>query len=103
MPTELEIKRYMGVLRRFVEVYCRKNHAARRSGDRCEQCTGLLEYARKKLERCPHDPKPMCKDCDTQCYRPPHKGLMKDVMKCAVKHYAMRGRLDVLLRGLKSG
>lgn len=103
MPSRLEQQRYMVVLRKFVDVFCRRHHDSRPRPGLCEQCRELLDYARGRLERCPHDPKPMCKNCDTQCYAPPHKGRMREVMRYGARYFARRGRVDVLLRGLKGG
>ena len=102
MPSRLEIERYMVVLRKFVDVFCRTHHHGRRPGELCGRCRALLDYARRRLSRCPHDPKPMCKDCETQCYREPYRGQMRRVMRFGAGYFARRCRLDVLLRGWKS-
>lgn len=83
------------VLRRFVEVYCRNNHD---QNVLCEDCRDLLEYARRRLEKCPYDPKPKCKNCETHCYKPEYRDRIKEVMRFSGMHFVKRGRLDWLVR-----
>ena len=91
----------MAVLRRFAEAYCREHHAAEPRRNVCRRCEELLDYAWNRLGHCPHDPKPMCKDCATQCYAEPYRSRMQRMMRFAVRHFLGRGRIDILLRGLK--
>jgi hypothetical protein len=90
------VEREGAILRRFMEVYCRRKHAA--AGGLCVECAELLAYARERLERCPHDPKPKCKHCATHCYRPAERARIREVMRFAGMHFIKRGRLDWLLR-----
>ncbi|MCE5324989.1 MAG: nitrous oxide-stimulated promoter family protein [Planctomycetaceae bacterium] len=84
------------ILRRFIELYCRKNH--RGSEGLCGECSDLLAYARERLARCPLDPKPKCKTCKVHCYQPPQRQRIADVMRFSGIHFVKRGRLDWLLR-----
>jgi len=34
----------------------------------CEECHELLRYAILKLQECPNDPKPRCRNCPNPCY-----------------------------------
>jgi len=85
------------VLQRFVEVYCRKHHGTNGNAP-CAECLNLLEYARGRLERCPYDPKPKCKDCSTHCYKPEYRQKIRDVMRFSGIYFVKRGRLDWLVR-----
>jgi len=85
------------VIRRFVAVYCREHHDTNGQGP-CDECRGLIEYAQKRLEKCPYDPKPKCKDCTTHCYRPDYREKMKAVMRFSGMHFVKRGRLDWMIR-----
>jgi len=85
------------VLQRFIEVYCRKHHDPPR-GEICADCANLLDYARERLEKCPYDPKPKCKDCPTHCYKPEYRQRIREVMKFSGMHFVKRGRLDWLWR-----
>ncbi len=84
------------IVRRFIELYCRKNH--RSGGQLCPECSDLLAYARERLARCPFDPKPKCKACKVHCYQPPYRQRIADVMRFSGIHFVKRGRLDWLLR-----
>ena len=86
-----------GILKKFIEVYCSKNHGT--NGNKlCLGCSELLEYSRARLENCPYDPKPKCKDCETHCYRPKYRQRISEVMRFSSMHFVRRGRLDFLLR-----
>lgn len=85
------------VLERFIEVYCRAHHE--RADDRlCPECRDLLQYALKRLEKCPYDPKPKCKACPTHCYKPAYRSRIKEVMRFSGMHFVKRGRIDWLMR-----
>ncbi len=85
------------VLRRFIEVYCHAHHATRRAA-LCDGCRELLEYALSRLERCPYDPKPKCKNCPTHCYKPAMRTRIRTVMKFSGIYHVKRGRIDWLVR-----
>lgn len=90
-------RRDAAVLEKFVRVYCREHrHAA--DGALCPACEELLAYAMRKLEKCPMNPKPKCKDCPVHCYQPTHRRAIGEVMKFSGMYFAKRGRLDWLLR-----
>ena len=91
--TEKEIK----ILRRFVGVFCRQRHGTRR-GELCGECRGLLGYAEARLDACPMDPKPRCKDCPVHCYEDEYRRRIREVMKFSGMHFVKRGRLDWLVR-----
>ncbi len=85
------------ILDKFIKVYCCKKHG----GDKkalCPDCQELLEYAMERLEKCPYNPKPKCKDCKTHCYKPEYREKMKEIMKFSGIHFVKRGRLDWLIR-----
>ena len=85
------------VLQRFVQVYCRAHHGDAGRG-MCEECRDLLDYAHQRLEKCPYDPKPKCKDCRTHCYKPEYRQKVRAVMRFSGMHFVKRGRLDWLIR-----
>lgn len=90
-------QRELRTLRRFIEVYCRQRHG-RAKGELCGECSDLFEYGRARLERCPYDPKPKCRDCPTHCYRPRYRQKVREVMKFSGMHFVNRGRVDWLVR-----
>ena len=101
------------VLIRFVHIFCRERHC---DGEKspfsvpfeevgaliddgialCDSCSALLTYGIRKRFRCPHDPKPMCKKCETQCYSRRYKEGIREVMKFSGPYLIKRGRLDLL-------
>jgi hypothetical protein len=85
------------LLNKFIETYC-KHHHDPENGELCAECTELRDYARVRLEKCPYDPKPKCKDCETHCYKPVHRKQVKEVMKFSGMHFVKRGRLDWLIK-----
>ena len=89
-------QRHLSLARRFLEVYCRHHHDGR-PGDLCEECADLLEYVSVRLERCPYDPKPKCKECPTHCYRPEYRDRIRQVMQFSGMYVVKRGRLDWLV------
>ncbi|MEN8127281.1 MAG: nitrous oxide-stimulated promoter family protein [Planctomycetota bacterium] len=80
------------LLEKFIGVYCGKKHGT--DGTLCAECTGLRDYAFEKLDTCPLDPKPKCKDCRVHCYGEPRRSQIKEVMKFSGIHFVKRGRLD---------
>ena len=88
------------VLKRFLMVYC-NNHHAPQDEYLCEECCDLFEYAQQRLEKCPYDPKPKCKDCPTHCYRPDYRKRIREVMRSSGMYFVKHGRLDWLVRYFK--
>ena len=104
-------------LMKFAGIICRENH----NGERipftfklldikeiekkeislCPDCTRLLTYGLTMRMRCPHDPKPMCKKCETQCYHGEYKAKIREVMKFSGMHLIKHGRLDILYHYLR--
>ena len=91
------LDRELKVLNRFVEVYCRRHHGSNTDAP-CVECNDLLDYARRRLEKCPYDPKPKCKDCSTHCYKPIYRQKTKAVMRFSGLYFVKGGRLDWLVR-----
>ncbi|MCL6472021.1 MAG: nitrous oxide-stimulated promoter family protein [Firmicutes bacterium] len=114
MPVfEPRVRHDIGILAKFVEIYCRKNHSKEdkipfyykgRGSEEldlpkmllCERCFKLLNHGIAKRAMCPMDPKPMCKKCPNQCYHPFYKEQIREVMKFSGIYLVKRGRLDML-------
>ena len=62
----------------------------------CPECTRLLAYGLTMRLKCPHDPKPMCKKCENQCYHGEYKSKIRKVMKFSGMYMVKHGRLDML-------
>jgi len=84
-------------LRRFVQVFCNHHHGTRRR-TLCDDCQDLLSYAQVRLEKCPYDPKPKCKDCRTHCYKPEYRERVRAIMRYSGTYFVRRGRIDWLIR-----
>jgi len=91
------IHRELKVLNRFIAVYCQQHHQT--DGDAvCKDCRDLMQYAQQRLEKCPYDPKPKCKDCRTHCYKPDYREKIRAVMRFSGMYFVRRGRLDWMFR-----
>ena len=105
-------KEDIGVLMKFVGIFCRENHNGekapfsfklldvkeieKREVSLCQDCTRLLTYGLTMRMKCPHDPKPMCKKCETQCYHGDYKEKIREVMKFSGMYMVKHGRVDML-------
>jgi len=66
----------------MVGIYCRAHHEGHR--DACASCADLLEYAGRRLDRCPfRDKKPTCANCAVHCYSDERRKEIKSVMRFA--------------------
>jgi hypothetical protein len=99
-------------LMKFVGIYCRENHPEEKAPfsfkpfdiselekkeiPLCQDCNRLLTYGLTMRLKCPHDPKPMCKKCETQCYHGDYKSKIREVMKFSGMYVVKRGRVDLL-------
>lgn len=99
-------------LMKFVEIYCREKHDGERSVfsfklfdlkeiakkeiSLCPDCRRILTYGLMMRLRCPHDPKPICKKCETQCYHGEYKSKIRKVMKFSGMYMIKHGRVDLL-------
>ena len=97
---------------RFAGIYCRENHQEEKAPfsfklfdikeiekkeiSLCQDCSRLLTYGLTMRLKCPHDPKPMCKKCETQCYHGDYKSKIREVMKFSGMYVVKRGRVDLL-------
>jgi hypothetical protein len=90
---EREKDRY--VLEQFVRIFCQGKHKTPK-GELCPECADLLSYATQRLQRCPKDPKPSCKHCETHCYRPAYRQRIREVMRYSGMWLLRHGRLDLI-------
>ena len=97
---------------RFVAIYCREKHVGakdpfslkqldirkieKKEALLCRECKRLLAYGIGMRLACPHDPKPMCKKCETQCYKGEYKEKIREIMKFSGMHLVKHGRFDLL-------
>jgi hypothetical protein len=104
-------------LMNFVGIYCRENHPGEKTSfsfkpfdikemekkeiPLCQDCTRLLTYGLTMRMKCPHDPKPMCKKCENQCYHGDYKSKIREVMKFSGMYMVKHGRVDMLYHYLR--
>lgn len=97
---------------RFVDIFCREHHNGERNPfsfrlydlkeiekkeiSLCPDCAKLLNYGLAMRLKCPHDPKPMCKKCETQCYKGEYKEKIREIMKFSGMYMIKHGRVDLL-------
>lgn len=92
MPKKLEkgklldhprIRRESETIQAMVKIYCNK-HEHSTSEKLCEECNQFLEYAKKRLSKCPfQENKPTCSKCPIHCYSPEKRKKAKKVMRYA--------------------
>jgi len=99
-------------LMKFVGIFCHENHneekvafsfklldlkeITKKEIALCPDCSRLLAYGLTMRLKCPHDPKPMCKKCETQCYHGEYRAKIREVMKFSGMYLVKHGRLDML-------
>ncbi|MDE6444596.1 MAG: nitrous oxide-stimulated promoter family protein [Muribaculaceae bacterium] len=75
------IEREKKVIREMVMIYCRSIHHTGK-GEVCGPCEELIDYASKRLERCPkQNDKSSCRICEIHCYAPQRKEEIRAVMR----------------------
>ena len=80
----------------MIRMHCRANH--RTSGTLCPECEGLLDYARKHLNRCPYQgDKTTCAKCPTHCFKPEMREKIRQVMRYAGPRMIYRHPIMALL------
>ena len=82
---EGRLAREWRTLQAMVELYCGGHrHAIQGRSALCPHCTQFLDYAARRLEKCPYGPsKPTCAKCPIHCYKPQPRELARQVMRYA--------------------
>jgi predicted amidophosphoribosyltransferase len=66
----------------MIGIYCHHVHKTR--GELCDDCGELLNYAGRRLDRCPfQESKTTCGNCKVHCYAPSMREKIKSVMRYA--------------------
>ncbi|MDD5209901.1 MAG: nitrous oxide-stimulated promoter family protein [Elusimicrobiales bacterium] len=90
---EKDLEAELRTIELMLAIYCRGKHGGKTL---CAGCAELLAYAEVRLAKCPHHPKPACKNCPTHCYLPAKRELMREVMKYAGPRMPLRHPLLTL-------
>jgi hypothetical protein len=75
------ITREKNTIEAMIRIYCHDQH---KTSDEllCSECRELLDYAKRRLDRCPfHGDKTTCAKCKIHCYQPVIKEKIRDVMR----------------------
>jgi hypothetical protein len=73
----------------MINIYCQGRHDV--SQGLCADCEELLNYARKRLRRCPYQSgKTTCAKCPTHCYRSAMREGIRAVMRYARPRVLLR-------------
>ena len=82
-PRFVRRARELKTIEAMVRLYCR-GHGHARSGALCEECSGLFDYASRRLRRCVFgDAKPTCAKCVVHCYTATMRERVREVMRWA--------------------
>jgi hypothetical protein len=74
------LAREFKTIKAMVQIYCRDHHGQ----NLCDQCQGLMDYARLRLDRCRFGAeKPTCAKCPVHCYQRNRREQVKIVMRYA--------------------
>lgn len=74
------IDRERRTVKAMIRMFCRAHHEGHE--DVCPDCSSLLEYAMRRLDRCPFAfEKPTCVKCKVHCYEPSKREAIRSVMR----------------------
>lgn len=67
----------------MTQIYCSHYHG-NATGGTCPDCEAFLQYAAKRLEKCPYgEDKPTCANCPIHCYKPAQREQARQIMRFA--------------------
>lgn len=65
----------------MIRIFCRDHHETA-GKSLCPDCTDLLKYAEKRLDKCPFgENKGACSKCEIHCYKPDMRKYVTQVMR----------------------
>lgn len=80
----------------MARIYCAHHHE-HGGGGLCRDCENLMQYAERRLEKCPYgENKPTCAKCPIHCYRPAQREMARDIMRFAGPRMPWRHPLRAL-------
>jgi len=78
------LKREHETLVCMTRIYCGHHHDDHEGADLCPECANLMQYAEKRLEKCPYgSDKPTCANCPIHCYKPAPREQARKIMRFA--------------------
>ena len=80
----------------MARIYCAHHHE-HGGGGLCPDCENLMQYAERRLEKCPYgENKPTCANCPIHCYKPAQREMARDIMRFAGPRMPWRHPLRAL-------
>ena len=77
-------------MRCMVQIYCAGHHAIA-DGALCVECREFLEYAQRRLEKCPFgEDKPVCAKCPIHCYKHAQREQARSIMRYSGPRMVLR-------------
>lgn len=77
------LRREFLTVQRMVEIYCADHHGPD-AGGVCADCVEFLDYAERRLEKCPYGvEKPTCARCPIHCYKRQQREQAREIMRYA--------------------
>lgn len=77
------LQREWRTMQAMMVIYCKGHgHVRTERNSLCAECTGFLDYAARRLEKCPYGPvKPTCAKCPVHCYKPQPREFARQMMR----------------------
>ncbi len=84
----------------MVKMYCFNHHTAGKN--LCQECGGLLSYAKSRLDKCPFsEKKPPCARCAVHCYDSSMRSKVTSVMRYAGPRMISKHPILALFHGIR--
>ena len=78
------LKREHETLVCMTRIYCSHHHPGHPDAELCPDCAGLMDYAERRLVRCPYgQEKPTCATFPIHCYTPAQRQEAPEIMRYA--------------------
>jgi len=78
------LKREHETLICMTRLYCDHHHDDHKGAGLCAECSRLMRYAERRLQKCPYGAnKPTCANCPVHCYKPAERQMARDIMRFA--------------------
>lgn len=86
------LRREFRTMEAMVRIWCRAQHPPEAgTGSVCAECQAFLDYACKRLEKCPYgEAKPTCAQCPVHCYKQAQREHAREIMRFAGPRMVVR-------------
>lgn len=91
------LEREHRTFRCMAKIHCEHHHEPV-GGALCGHCEALMQYAERRLEKCPYGAaKPTCANCPVHCYKPAQREAARAIMAFAGPRMPLRHPLRALM------